>query len=94
MHRQNVFDAIIAKQLASVPASEKLAARTLAQPYAIKLIVSRQTRTPAQCIHSPRQTCISEMELLCCTSLTLPLQNVRELQQLDCDCKAAQSEGI
>lgn len=41
MHRQNVFDAIIAKQLASVPASEKLAARTLAQPYAIKLIVSR-----------------------------------------------------
>ena len=41
VHRQNVFDAIIAKQLASVPASEKLAARTLAQPYAIKLIVSR-----------------------------------------------------
>lgn len=39
--RQNVFDGIIAKQVGSLPASEKLAARTLAQPYAIKLIVSR-----------------------------------------------------
>ncbi|CAL8465032.1 g4567 [Coccomyxa elongata] len=40
-YKQNVFDGIIAKQIGDLPASEKLAARTVAQPYAIKLIVSR-----------------------------------------------------
>ncbi|EIE20494.1 acid phosphatase/Vanadium-dependent haloperoxidase [Coccomyxa subellipsoidea C-169] len=96
-YKQNVFDGIIAKQLAGLPASEKLAARTLAQPYAIKLIVSRVNDSTQQWADfkpasaengptgayafTPNQTFVLYPQLANATTLATPNANSPPSQQ-------------